>query len=261
MPLLTVIEQMYRKSFVLRAAGRGLNGSQQDEGLHIVNAMLDGVKTERFFFYQIKRSVYGVTQGQKEYTVGDESLGADWFGIERPQKIMSASVLINGDDEPNQAEIPLGVVLSYEEYQSIVTKNTQSTVPLVLYYQWASEDSVSLGLATLWPVPSQTYEQRVVIYTPQTVLEFSDVNADYIVPQGFRDWMEYEGAVRVQSNYPDVARQYPLTPSVIQMAKDYKARVKARMSTPLFIGSDPGALGRTGTIWTWPFNGRTTLPG
>jgi hypothetical protein len=249
--LLDVASQMYRMANTLRAPGRGLSGSEQAEALMIINAMLDGVKTERWFFYQILRTQFNVANGQKDYTVGDASFGADWV-IERPEKVLRTGIIVPGDPAGTQSEIPIYTVLSFEEYASIVTKLSPSTVPLVHYYQ----ASLPVGTSTLWPVPSQDQVSQVVLYTPQTVQEFTDINADYIVPKGYREWMMYEGAVKVHDRYP----QHPMDPHVRAAAMDYKARVKAQQQTPVFIRSDSAVL-KAGTVYPgWVFNGRTLIP-
>lgn len=249
--LLDVATQMYRMANSLRAPGRGLSGSEQAEALMIINAMLDGVKTERFFVYQILRNQFDVVTGKKDYTVGDASFVADWV-VERPEKVLRTGIIVPGNPAGTQSEIPIYTVLSYEEYASIVTKLSPSTVPLVMYYS----ASLPVGTATLWPVPSQDQVSQVVLYTPQTVQEFTDINADYIVPKGYREWMMYEGAEKVHDRYP----QYPMDPHVRIAAADYKARVKAQQQTPVFIKSDQAVLNSGVALPSWVFNGRVGIP-
>lgn len=250
MNLLEVITQSYRMANVLLGAGRGISGSQQAEGLHVYNAMLDGVKAQRPFVYQVLRGLFASQIGKKDYTVGDAGLGADWV-VERPEHVLSAGVLVPGAPSPTEAEIPVFVVRSYEQYQDIICKTVQSTLPQVLWYQAA----LPLGIATIWPVPSQIYS--MVLYTPQTVQEFTDIEADFIVPKGFREFLEYEGAVKIHQRYPHAP---PMNQTVIDMAKEYKARVAANQWTPTFIKSD-GAVRRPGGSGADWFNGRTLLPG
>ena len=246
-----VVDQMYRMAHVLRAPGRGMSGSEQAEALHIVNAALDGIKTERWFFYQILRTQFNVVNGQKDYTVGDASFGANWV-IERPEKILRTGIIVPGDPDGTQSEIPIYTVLSYEEYASIVTKLSPSTVPLVHYYQ----ASLPVGTSTLWPVPSQDQVSQVVLYTPQTVQEFTDINADFLVPKGYREFLEYEGAVKVHDRYP----MNPLDPHVRQYAIECKQRVKAQQMTPSFMKSDPAVLRTEVALPGWVFNGRVGTP-
>lgn len=255
-PLLDVVQQCYRMANVLLAPGRGLSGSEQTEALHIMNASIDGMSIERYFFYQILRTVFAVVANQKDYSVGDAGLGADWSGIQRPEKVLRTGIIVPGTPAGQESEIPIYTVLSYEEYAAIVTKDTTSTFPLVLYYQ----AGLQLGTATLWPVPRASYARQVVLYTPETVQEFTDISADYIVPRGFREFMEYEGAVKVHHRYPKNKSEAEMQP-IYAMAKEYKARVKAALCVPSFIASDAGALGRSGALPGWIWNGRTTIGG
>lgn len=246
--LLQVVAQMYRMAGVLKAAGRGLSGSEQDEGLHIVNAILDGVKIERFFFYQILRTEFQTEVDQKDYTIGPESLAADW-ALERPEKLLSAGYLVPGSSS-QPSELPMYVVLSYEEYQYLVSKDIKTAYPQVIYYQ----ASLPLGTATIWPIPNQVY--TIILYTPQTVQEFTDIASDFIVPKGYREFLEYAGAVAVHNRYP----HNPLDPDVRIKAEQYKARIKAQQLTPAFIRSDPAVMNRSIAGSSWVFNGRTLVP-
>jgi hypothetical protein len=238
---------------VLRGPGRGLSDSEKSEGLHIANAMLDGVKIERFFFYQVIRTLFDTAYAQETYTIGDQALGADW-AVERPEKLLGAGFLVPGGNALMPAEIPMYVVLAFEEYKNIVTKQVQAAYPQVIYYQPVDQSNLSLGTAKIWPVPNQVY--KVAIYTPGTVNEFTDINADFIVPRGYREYLEYAGAVAVHNRYPHL----PMDPDVRLHAETYKARVKANQMQPNFIRSE-GAVLRSGgggsVVW---FNGRTLLP-
>lgn len=248
-PVLSVLEQCYRMAGVLKGSGQGLSPSEQQEGLHLLNTILDGIKTERFFFYQILRTLVSSVISQKQYTVGDAGLDADWV-IERPERILSAGVLVPATPPGTLSEIPIYVCMSYEEYQKVVTKDSPSALPQLLYYQ----PSLPTGTAILWPVPNQIYS--VVLYTPQTVQEFTDVNADFIVPKGYREFLEYAGAVAVHDRYPDRIMDV----NVRQKALDYKARVLMHQWTPSFMRSDPAVMGKQQPASSWVFNGRTLIP-
>lgn len=229
MIFLEVLNQIYRKAGVLKAAGRGLSGSEQDEGLHIVNSLLDGLKIERLFFYQILRTLFDAAIGQRDYLVGSLVDGANWE-IERPEHILRAGYLIPGASA--ESEIQMRVLKDYTEYQTIINKAVPSSMSWIMYYR----ASLPVGTATLWPVPSAAFQ--VAIYTPGTVDEFTDVMQDISFPKGYREFLEYAGAVAVHDNYPDAK----MLPSVEARAIMYKSRVKASQYSPGYIRSDPAAL-------------------
>ncbi len=135
------------------------------------------------------------------------------------------------------------VALSYEQYQRIIQKAVGSTLPLFLYYRITPP----IGMATLWPVPTQV--GQVAIYTPGIVNEFNDIMDEVQFPDGYREFLEYAGAVAVHDRYPESK----MGAGVEARAGTYKARVKANQFTPTFIRSDPAATRRTdlgyGTTW------------
>jgi len=238
MQLIEVMTQMYRLAGGLQAAGRGISGSQQDEGLHALNSLLDGLKIQRLFFYQILRTVMQASLGVPEYSVGSAVDGAVWV-IERPEKILRAGYLIPG--RPTETEIPMQVLMDYTEYQLIVNKGVQSSLSWVLYYR----ASLPTGTARLWPVPNRDFP--VAIYTPDYIDEFDDVTQDIIVPKGYREFLEYAGAVALHDRNP----KWIMLPGVDERAKEYKARVAAAQFTPAYIQSDPAAREIPTTRGNW----------
>lgn len=238
MVFLDVLTQMYRKAGVVKHAGQGINGSQQEEGLHVSNSLLDGLKIERLFFYQILRTLFGAVADQADYAVGSLVDNANWE-IERPEHILRAGYMI--PNSSSAAEIQMRVLTDYTEYQTIVNKSVASSMSWVLYYR----ASLPTGTATLWPVPSVDF--NVAIYTPGTVDEFSDVMSDIQFPKGYREFLEYAGAVALHDGYPDAK----MLPNVERKAIEYKSRIKAAQYTPGFMRSDPAALGRPDRRGLW----------
>jgi hypothetical protein len=188
--------------------------------------MLDGMKIEGLLMYCTRRTEWQVAVGQSVYSIGP---GAD-FDIERPEHIHRASYLVSGS--PSQpAEIPMEIILTFEEWQQVVVKQTPSSYPLSMYYQ----AFVPWGAVNFWPVPNKI--STIVLYTPQTVSEFETPDDQVIVPDGWREMLEYNLAVAVHELYPNK----PMAASVEIRAEFYKKRVKNNQITPLFIGSDGGA--------------------
>lgn len=245
MIFLDILTNQYRKAGVLKAAGRGLSNSEQVEGLGINNALIDGMKIESLFFYQIVRTVFATVAGQKDYRIGPLSAGPTDWDIERPEHIERAGFIIPPSSPlAQQAEIPMEVFLSYEQYQRMILKDIPSNLPLVLYYR----PTIGLGTVTLWPVPN--VPGKVAIYTPGVVEEFGDVMDEVMFPQGYREFLEYAGGVAVHDNYPAA----PMAPGIEQRAAIYRRRIKASQFQPSFMRCDPAAArratqGNFGTSW------------
>jgi len=233
---LAVSDLVYRAARMARALkhpGQGVSvPSESTEFLSILNAMVDGLKIESLLIPYTARTLMPVNLGQKVYGVGP---GQDW-GIaadgvtpfERPEKIRRCGFLIPGSSTPT--EIPMHIVLTFEEYSAWIIKDVQSTYPLLLYYQAA----VPYGSATLWPVPN--IAGSVAVYTPQLLSEFLTFDDVVLIRNGWREMLMYNLAVAIHEMYPE----RPMDPSVTIKAAAYKDRVKA-----INLRSDGGARQNT----------------
>lgn len=218
--------------------GMGISPSESEEALFCLNSMIDGWKIEQLLIVLYLRTYQTVTNGQQSYSVG---AGGDW-NIERPEKIHAAGYILQGQT-PQEAEIPMQIILTYEQYAAFVAKNVGSAIPLCLYYQ-ATLSTPSgpgfFGTATLWPIPDTT--SQIVLYTQSTLEEFLTIDDPIIVPAGYREMMMYNLAVRIHQRYPDRT----MDPSVVMMAEDYKQRVKNQQIKPVFMQSDNAVLDKRG---------------
>ncbi len=221
-----ILYRAYRKAHALKNPGQGISPSESKEGLDLLNSMLDGMKIEGLLMFCTRRSEWPVAIGQAVYSIGP---GGD-FDMERPEHIHRASYLINS--APQQpAEIAMDIILTFEEWQQVVVKKTPSSYPLAMYYQAFAP----LGAVNLWPIPNAI--SSIALYTPQTVSEFETPDDQVVVPDGWREMLEYNLAVAVHELYPNK----PMAQSVEIRAEFYKKRVKNNQITPLYIASDGGA--------------------
>ncbi len=230
-----MLTEAYRMAGVLLAAGQGISPSEQAEALRSCNMMINGWKIERLLIIYFKRTVVDIVTDQKEYSVGP---GQD-FDVERVEKIPMTGYLVNSGQ--TEAELPMQVVLTYEQYQAIISKNITSSYPLVFYYQalvQGDPGTVPYGKAILWPVPNQT--GRIAIYTPATLNAFETFDQIVYMPKGYQEMLAYNMAIRVHSRYPKAPWD---ARTVLEQARAYKERVKNMQLTPILIGSDAGALG------------------
>ena len=234
-PLLTVLEQAARMANFLKAPGRGMSGSEQQEMLYICNSVLDGLKAQRLFFPEIIATDFEVQQNQQEYGVGPADFqptdGSGYWIIERPEKLLGAAFLIPTSPQDLVAEVPMDLVVDWVQWKNIVTKKVTSSQPRAIYYQALFNPGI--GKASVWPVPQQTSTVR--IYTPSYINEFSDVMDTIIFPKGWRIFLEFELAVQAHMRHPE----RPMDPMVPMLARQYKADVMANALTPLLISSDP----------------------
>ena len=236
--LISILNQAYRLSGALANPGMGIAPSEQNEALFCLNAMIDGFKLEQLMIVLYLRTYQTVNTNQQNYSVGPNGD----FNIERPEKIHAAGYILQGQT-PQEAEIPMQVLLSYEQYAAFVAKNVGSAIPLCLYYQ-ATLNTVSgagpWGTATLWPIPSES--SQIVLYTQSTLEEYLTIDDPVIVPAGYREMLMYNLAVRIHQRYPDKL----MDGSVMEMASEYKQRVKNQQLMPVFVQSDNAVLDKRG---------------
>lgn len=233
--LLDMFTQAYRMAGVLKAAGQGLSPSDKSEALLTCNMMINGWKIERLLTIYYKRTVCPVINGQKEYSVGP---GLD-FDVQRMEKFCGAGYLVNSGQ--TEAELPMQVAVSFQQYQTIISKNITSTYPLFLYYLPlvpGEPGQAPYGQVILWPVPNQ--DGRIAIYTQATLDMFSTADEIVYMPKGYQEMLTYNLAVRVHQRYPNATWDGQ---TIIRFAQTYKERVKNQQLQPILMGSDNGALG------------------
>lgn len=228
-----VLRASYRLGGGLKWAGQYVNQSEESEGITFLNNMINGFKMENLMIQQYIRTVVNVNTNQRVYSVG---IGQDW-NIERPQRIRRAGYLIGSGT--SLVEVPMQIVLSMEEWANFTVKFVPSSIPLALYYSPASPTQGAIvGQAELWPVPNAA--STIAIYTPQFLEEVNTADDPLYMPDGYRELLVYNLAIRIHQMPPYNMR--PMDGTVIQMARYFKARIKAEQMQPLFIGSDPAAM-------------------
>jgi hypothetical protein len=238
--LANIVYRAYRMGGGLSLAGQGINPSEQQEILDIVNALIEGLKVEAYFIVFLIRTVVAIQANKQVYSVGP---GGDW-DIERPEKINNCGFVIQRNQGQSEAEIPMFVITSYEQWQEMVAKRVTSSIPLVLYYQ--ATTAMGYGSATIWPVPqydsANNQSAYISLYTPGTVQEFSSLDDPFLVPKGYREFFMYELATKIHEMPPYSSR--PMSPSVAVRAALYKQRVMDSQITPLFAVPDPAVMDR-----------------
>lgn len=233
-----MLEQAYRKAGALKHPGQGISASESAEAMLICNMMINGWKIERLLIVYVQRKLVSFFAGQQNYSVGP---GQD-FDVERVEKIPAAGYILN-PGETTESEIPMMVVLTYEQYERIIAKLTGSNQPLIMYYKALVEaipGNVPYGQATLWPVPNA--DGTMAIYIPRTLDGFDDPSQIAYMPKGYQEMFVYNLAIRIHENYPEKKWDER---RVETAAAFYKDRVKNMQLTPILAFSDSAALAGT----------------
>ena len=174
----TALSMITRAMRLARAIGKGEtpDSSESADGLVALNAMLDSWQIDRLFVYQIVQGSYTWPASTTSRTIGS----AGNFNVQRPVRIDSAFVV-----DSNSQWYPVDVLQDRTEYDSIVTKTTESSLPKYLFM----DSAYPLGVIYLYPVPSVALTLK--LNTWQTLQSFASLATDLALPPGYQRAIEY----------------------------------------------------------------------
>ena len=229
---LSMITRSMRLAGVI-GKGEALDSDEAADGLVALNTMLDSWQLERLFVYQIVQSSNTWPAATTSRTIGS---GGN-FTDQRPVKIDSAFVV-----DSNSQWYPLKVLQDRAEYDSIVTKTTQSTLPQYLFM----DSAYPLGVIYLYCVPSA--QLTLKLNTWQTLQSFSALTTSLSLPPGYQRAIEYSLAEEFGPEFG-----VNISPEVKQIANKARANIKSLNRPSLIARVDNGvaALGRLGGSGRW----------
>lgn len=221
-----------RLARVLRK-GENLDPDEAADGLTALNAMLDLWQIERLFVYQIVQGSYTWPAATVSRTIGS---GGD-FSAQRPAHIDSAYVV-----DSNSQWYPLTVLRDRTEYDDIIVKTTQSTLPQYLFMDTA----YPLGIIYLVCVPS--VQLTLKLNTWQTLQSFAALTTNLLLPPGYEDTITFNLAVRYGVEY---GKEIP--DDVKNIAVQCKASIKNLNMPSMVARVDNGVamLGQLGGGGRW----------
>lgn len=157
------------------AAGEVPDAGQATIALETLNDWLDQGKADRPRIYTVARDTATLTASQASFTVGS---GGN-VNIARPVFLDRVAYVDNSVSPA--LEIPLGRLLTDDEYAAIPNKALTSTRPQAAYYR----PDFPLGVLIPWPI-STGASLLWAIYHPVAVDEFSAINDVVTLPPGYR---------------------------------------------------------------------------
>lgn len=216
--------------------GEAPDASESSDGLVALNAMLDSWQIERLYVYQIVQVSNTWPSATASRTIGS---GGN-FTQQRPVKIDSAFVV-----DSNSQWYDVEVLTDRSQYDGIVTKTTQSTLPRYLFMDTANP----LGVIYLYPVPSASLTLK--LNTWQTLQSFSSLTTALALPPGYQRAIEYSLAEEFGPEFG-----VTIQPLVMKKATEARAAIKT-LNAPVMISRVDNAvasLGRLGGGGRWDIN-------
>lgn len=217
---------MINKSLRLIGAigqGKAATATEAADALDALNMMLESWSIERLSVYHLYDETVSWTASQASRTIGS---GGN-FNTTRPTKIEDGFTRISNVDYSYRS-------ITKQEYDSISDKTTQGSYPEVIAY----DPVASLGVLYAYPVPSATVSIHIMTWKQlQSFTALTDVVA---LPPGYRRAIEYNLAIELQGEYPDLA----IPESVVRIATQSKAALKSANITTLISNLGLGGSGR-----------------
>lgn len=203
-----------------------LTADEMNEGLFVLNEMLDSWSSEQFLLYQVIRETFALTAGHNPHTWGT---GGDFNSL-RPVEIVAASISIG--TTPN-VDLPLQPV-SYDAYEAIALKGLVTNYPREYYW----DAGYPMGNVYLYPVPNGS-SINFESYKPLT--QFTDQSTVLSLPPGYQRALRFNLAVALAPEY-----QISASPDVVRIASATVQKLKSLNYKAPIAKIDP-ALVKMGT--------------
>jgi hypothetical protein len=211
------------------SAEEPLTASQCEDGLDLLNALLDSFSLERLWIYHTPATPLMWPAGSASLTWGPGGM----IPGSRPIKLAPQATY---QDVTAGYDSPLEVLDRQEQYAQLQWKGMQSTLPSALYY----EPQMPLGVLYIWPVPSLGYQ--ITVFPWQVLGSFPALDDALQFPPGYLRALRANLAL-------EAAPSYGVQPSPLLLKHAEEAKralyvpntVVGRLSlTPGVVGSSSG---------------------
>ncbi|HLJ26561.1 MAG TPA: hypothetical protein VKY85_07610 [Candidatus Angelobacter sp.] len=221
------------------ASGEVPTAAEANDGLTILNQMIDSWGTERLALFTIQRQVVVPAVLKQAYTLG---AGGD-FNLPRPPRVDRVGV-ISLTNAAQPLELPLEL-LTDAGWQAIPVKNITSSLPLKVW------NDLGFPLMTLnfWPIPN--VQVNFALYTWTALTQFPDLVTDETFPPGYMKALRYNLAVDLA---PEFGRS-DVPPVVAAQAVSSKAVIKALNIPLLDLRCDTALVNQRGGHYNWITDG------
>lgn len=209
----------------VRAAGETLPSSEAQDGLRLLNRMVDSWAAERLTIYTITRTAWTITASDGQYTVGASANVA----VARPVYIDHVN-FIDTSTDPDK-EYPL-VKLTEDAWAGIQLKALTATYPQCWYYN----PTYPNGTLDLWPVPTSS-TLTGALYAPAAVGQFSGLTTTVSLPPGYELALVKNLALQLCPQYGRKADA-----DLIEQARQSKETIKRANKRISDLTLDAGAL-------------------
>lgn len=170
------------------AQGETPSSAELKDGWVTLNELVDGWATQRLIIYTTARNTaLTLVAGTATYTIGPVS--ADVIAA-RPVFDPIVSLLIDS--------VEYGLAPLNDTEYAAASQKSQSGQPYAVHYDH-SFGATGAGQIIFYPTPDAAYS--VVLYLPQALTAFADLNTDYSFPAGYARALRYNLALELAPEY------------------------------------------------------------
>ena len=187
-----------------------LNASDANQGLAVLNAMLDSWNGEGLASYAWQTLTFTLTPNTASYTIGPTGV---WVAT-RPTQIYDAFIT-----DTNNLDYPLGQ-LSQDKWNNIGDKTITSQIPTNFFY----DSQYPNGTINIFPVPLLNYTVTFDVQLQQ--VDFSALTTTLTMPPGYERAFVFNLALEMMAQgFPTVLDNNQLA-RLTENASQAKANIK-----------------------------------
>lgn len=192
------------------APGETVSAPDINQGLWVLNGMLDSWAIESLMCYAILEQSGTLVINQSAYPVGP----AASFNATRPTRVITGpGAAYLQDNLGNNYPVE---VIERDFWNLIGNRTTTSDIPDTMYY----DPQFPQGIINVFPVPTQTYKLFWDSYLPLS--QFPTLTTAVSLPQGYQDALQHNLCVRLKPFF----KGSQLDPIIIELAAATKGVVK-----------------------------------
>lgn len=199
--------------------GESLTAEEANDGLNVLNSMLDGLSIERKYIYQIQQESFAWAGAATSKTIG--SLGD--FNTTRPERIEDSTFF----RDSNNNDYPVMVTENREVYDRLTVKSTSSTYPQILFY----DKAYPLGVLYVYPVHSSALTLKLNSW--KVLQNFTSLTTSLSLPKGYQWMIENNLAIALEPVF-----QMKAPDSVMRAANKSLAALSRHNSPSLIAGTE-----------------------
>lgn len=169
------------------AIGEQPSAAEADDGLDVLNDLLDSWRLEDLMIYSVRPLVFPLVAGQQSYTVGT---GGN-FNTPRPDRIEAVYIRSS-----NGTDYAAEITTNYQLYADVVSKGVTAQLPSLIY----DDNGFPLRTLRMWPVPSDA-SFSAVLWAWVPLPSFPDLATDVTLPVGYSMALKSNLAVALAPRY------------------------------------------------------------